>query len=180
MKPRMLPWSAFPRVVKNGIYHCRWCKKPIGKKVKTFCSPACRDEVYVRTYTGVLRHKVYERDRGVCALCGLDCSGIHAKIRALRPLVAGRPKPAEAAAFNLKIEKARALFEKRRRHYLYKVLKFPRCEHRKTFWDCDHVTAVKDGGGGCSVANCRTLCLRCHKHRTTEQRKRVGAPDGKS
>ena len=39
-------------------------------------------------------------------------------------------------------------------------------------WHFDHVVAVKDGGGACTVENGQTLCVLCHKKRTAEQKKR--------
>ena len=38
-------------------------------------------------------------------------------------------------------------------------------------WECDHVRAVYDGGGECTVDNCQTLCVLCHKARTAAQAK---------
>ena len=38
-------------------------------------------------------------------------------------------------------------------------------------WECDHVRAVYDGGGQCTVDNCQTLCVLCHKQRTRTQAK---------
>ena len=38
----------------------------------TFCGAACVHEWKLRTDPGYLREKVFERDRGVCALCGVD------------------------------------------------------------------------------------------------------------
>jgi hypothetical protein len=43
--------------------------------------------------------------------------------------------------------------------------------HRDTFWDADHIVAVKDGGGECGLDNLRTLCIFCHIKRTIDQRK---------
>lgn len=33
-------------------------------------------------------------------------------------------------------------------------------------WEADHILAVKDGGGGCSLENFQTLCVECHKEKT--------------
>jgi HNH endonuclease len=44
-------------------------------------------------------------------------------------------------------------------------------QHRDTFWDADHIVAVKDGGGECGLENLRTLCIFCHIKRTSDQRK---------
>jgi hypothetical protein len=38
----------------------------------TFCGDACVHEWKLRTDAGYLREQVFGRDRGVCALCGVD------------------------------------------------------------------------------------------------------------
>lgn len=52
---------------------CYECKGPIPKPRRTFCSSACVDRWKIRTDPGWVRQKVFERDKGVCALCGVDC-----------------------------------------------------------------------------------------------------------
>ncbi len=39
---------------------------------RTFCSDACVHEWRLRSSPSYLRECVFERDRGVCALCGID------------------------------------------------------------------------------------------------------------
>jgi 5-methylcytosine-specific restriction endonuclease McrA len=56
----------------HGRNLCRWCKQETPKGRYTFCSEACVHEWKLRTDPGYLRDKVFERDRGVCAACGLD------------------------------------------------------------------------------------------------------------
>jgi 5-methylcytosine-specific restriction endonuclease McrA len=51
---------------------CRWCGAEVPKRRLTFCGPACVHEWKLRTDPGYLRKQVFERDRGVCAICGLD------------------------------------------------------------------------------------------------------------
>ena len=41
----------------------------------------------------------------------------------------------------------------------------------RDWWEADHIVARADGGG-CELANLRTLCVPCHKARTTRQRAR--------
>lgn len=42
-----------------------------GRRI-TFCSVVCVHEWKLRTNPGYLREQVFQRDRGVCALCGVD------------------------------------------------------------------------------------------------------------
>jgi 5-methylcytosine-specific restriction enzyme A len=51
---------------------CRWCGGTIPRGRFTFCGAACVHEWRLRTDSGYLRARVFERDRGVCAACGLD------------------------------------------------------------------------------------------------------------
>src|ERR1700683_5743827 len=51
---------------------CRWCRYEVPKGRRTFCSEACVHEWKLRTDPGYLRERVFERDKGVCASCGLD------------------------------------------------------------------------------------------------------------
>ena len=56
----------------HGRNLCRWCSQETPKGRFTFCSDRCVHEWKLRTDSGYLREKVFERDRGVCAACGVD------------------------------------------------------------------------------------------------------------
>lgn len=56
----------------NGRALCRWCKTEVPPGKRTFCSQGCIDEHRIRTQPAFAKARVYERDHGVCALCGLD------------------------------------------------------------------------------------------------------------
>jgi len=62
---------------------CRWCGAPVPKGRFTFCGPACVHEWKLRTDPGYLRDEVFARDRGVCALCGLDTEALRRDKRKL-------------------------------------------------------------------------------------------------
>ena len=51
---------------------CRWCGVEVPKGRFTFCGDACVHEWKLRTDPGYLRDQVFARDRGVCAVCGID------------------------------------------------------------------------------------------------------------
>src|SRR5436305_14311365 len=57
----------------NGRSLCRWCSLEVPKGRHTFCSDWCVHEWKLRSDPGYLRDKVFERDRGICRECGLDC-----------------------------------------------------------------------------------------------------------
>ena len=43
-------------------------------------------------------------------------------------------------------------------------------------WHADHVLAVRDGGGECSVDNMQVLCVACHADKTQRERRERGSP----
>ncbi len=127
----------------NGRCLCRWCSLEVPPGRVTFCSDWCVEEWKLRSNPGHLRERVFERDRGICALCGIDCTAQLAHIKRLRG-----------------VARARAMEE-------WKM------GSRKSLWDADHVTPVVEGGGECDVSNMQTLCLKCHRGRTAELRARI-------
>jgi 5-methylcytosine-specific restriction enzyme A len=62
---------------------CRWCGGAVPRGRFTFCSPACVDQWRLRTDPGYLRAQVFARDRGLCALCGLDTEALRKDKRKL-------------------------------------------------------------------------------------------------
>ena len=131
----------------TGCPLCRWCNAEVGKRRRTFCSDACVHEWKLRTNPGYLREKVFERDKGICAVCGVDTIALRKDMRKL-----------DFAA---------------RRKFLkeWKVKE----GSRKSMWDADHTVPVAEGGGQCDLANMRTLCLRCHREATLALRQRLKA-----
>jgi 5-methylcytosine-specific restriction endonuclease McrA len=124
----------------NGRALCRWCRLEVPAGRRTFCSDFCVHEWRLRSDPGYLREKVLARDRGICALCGLDCVAEFNHIRRLR---GGKRRLA------LDQWKAR---------------------NRSSLWDVDHILPVAQGGGECDLDNLRTLCLRCHRAVTAASR----------
>lgn len=146
---RVMPggWVAPEELQKTeeGRTLCRWCalEIPPGRR-RTFCSPYCVHEWKLRTDPGYMRERVFERDRGVCSVCRIDC---HNEWNRLRRMPAAK-RVLALAEWGVK----------------------PRT--RKSLWDADHVTPVSEGGGECDLANMRTLCLKCHRAVTAALRER--------
>jgi 5-methylcytosine-specific restriction endonuclease McrA len=90
---------------------------------------------------------VFERDRGICALCGFDA---HKERRRIMRL----PLPRRT-------RELRALVEHGIIH-----------RGRKSWWEADHILPVVEGGDS-NLENMRTLCIPCHRGVTTELRLRV-------
>jgi 5-methylcytosine-specific restriction protein A len=62
---------------------CRWCGAEVSGRRRTFCSAACVHEWKLRTDPGYLRQQVFARDRGVCAVCGVDTEALRKDKRKL-------------------------------------------------------------------------------------------------
>jgi len=127
---------------ENGRALCRWCNLEVPPRRSTFCSDWCVHEWRLRTNPGYLREQVLKRDRGICALCGIDT---------------------RAAWFELKRSrqaKRQALLKRWGLNTL----------SRKTLWDADHIQPVVEGGGECDLDNIRTLCVVCHREQTRKLR----------
>ena len=116
---------------------CRWCNLEVPQPRRTFCSDWCVQQWRLRSDPGYLRQRVFERDLGVCAICGLHTQAEWIRIRRLR-------------------------YPQRRLALADWGL---RGTSRRTLWDADHILPVAEGGGQCDLDNLRTLCLKCHRRR---------------
>ena len=130
---------------ENGNTCCRWCNKPVLPPRRTMCSPKCVHELSLRINGRYLRNCVYERDKGVCAICKIDTKITAKQARELT----GQDLDEFLKKYG--ISKKRKLWVKK---------------HGGGLWDADHIIPVKDGGGMCGLDNIRTLCIMCHKNVT--------------
>lgn len=128
----------------NGRRLCKWCGTETKPPRICWCSDECVHEYKIRSHSGYARHEVYERDKGVCVLCGLNCSKLKGKLRRM---------PYQC-----------------RRTYLA-LLGFTRWP--MSLWQADHIVPVVEGGGSCGLENLRTLCWRCHRQETRKLRARL-------
>ncbi|MFN0170390.1 MAG: HNH endonuclease [Bryobacteraceae bacterium] len=130
----------------NGYPLCRWCRLETSPPRRTFCSDYCVHEWRMRTDPGYLRECLFARDKGVCALCGIDTVDEYRRIRKLRGGKCGLALADWGAT-----------------------------RKRSSLWDADHILPVAEGGGECDLSNLRTLCLRCHRRETAALRERSKA-----
>lgn len=168
----------------NGRNVCRQCgtEVPVGRR--TFCGDVCVDRWRIKTDPGFVREKVFARDRGICAICGVDTESLRLtkawkKCIRLHDFTRYDADSTEATTGHIiRSENARRRDESERR---YRVIKekerknlesmgFPyACSHGgRTLWDADHIIPVIEGGGECDLDNYRTLCVPCHKQVTAE------------
>jgi 5-methylcytosine-specific restriction endonuclease McrA len=123
---------------------CRWCNLEVPPGRRTFCSDFCVHEWRLRTDPSYLREQTFQRDGGLCAVCGTDT----------------------VAAFSQMKRSRGAARLRQMQHWGLKSL------NRRSLWDADHITPVVEGGGACDLANIRTLCLLCHRKATADLRAR--------
>jgi hypothetical protein len=154
-KRRLSSWSKYPKRKVGGHWLCRWCDKPLTGRRTSFCSSDCLHEILLRTDAGYVRQIIKKRDKGICALCGLNTLKLRKDLLALRK--------AEGYDSYLKVLKQK---------------KIP--TYRRTLWDCDHIEPVILGGGECGIENFRTLCIWCHRIETNKLRKLLAAKRAKN
>jgi 5-methylcytosine-specific restriction endonuclease McrA len=125
---------------------CRWCKTPVAGRRRTFCSDACVHEWRLRSSSSYLRDCVFDRDRGICAICKGDMHKLRRRV--MRMPFAERMRELKALQQNGVVHKG-----------------------RKTWWEADHIVPVVEGGDS-NLENIRTLCIPCHRAVTKELRER--------
>lgn len=164
---RYLPDSIMVDYVKYRVPdappgRCRWCGGEVQKPRHRWCSDECVKEFCIRKGM-YIDSELLKRDRGVCAVCGIDAL----EIEALRWRCQNLPKPV----------------------YVWRDVEFfrqwgPWPEDARC-WEADHIVPVVEGGGCCGLDNLRTLCCACHRRETAtlaarraEERKRAaGLPE---
>ena len=129
--------SRYPKKVQKGF--CRGCGDPVGKGRSSWCSSIC----YARHEPSIVKRRTFERDKGICQICGLDL--IKAK-KDWQQKLDDNPwgKIGWDAFCKIKKEKPKVNF--------------------------DHVIPFSEGGATV-IENMRTLCEPCHKARTKQWHK---------
>ena len=100
----------------------------------------------------LIRQRVFRRDQGVCAHCGVDTAVLGAVLQAEWQRVKNARTLAE--------QHERAAFRRRFRWFF----------RRQSYWDTHHVVPIAEGGAS-TLANIVTLCVPCH-HRVTKEQAR--------
>lgn len=186
MKSRCMPLPPQP-----GPGLCRMCGKPVPKGSRTWCSHECVEAYKIRAWPGHARKRVWERDRGVCDVCGLDLRAVMKAInRRARRLTY---MDAVAVVAGLGVQSRRQNdFQNGRPVRTFRD-RFPfsrnktKTENRidrlryhpgvslGALWQADHRIPVAEGGGSCGLDNLRTLCHWCHTRETAALKRRLAA-----
>lgn len=178
-----VPYHEMPRG-PNGRRLCRWCQTEVPKGRRTFCSQPCIDEWTLRSNPGAMRAFIEKRDKGICAICGLDAVRLQRILKKLLRRATLGSYYGNGVDVNVRksIQFRYIRAEKRlgKAHLLFpwafdrswqKLGKlFP---HSRSLWEADHIVPVVEGGGQCGPENMRTLCLECHRDETAKLRRRL-------
>lgn len=151
---------------------CVWCEAVIQKPRRRWCSDACVEEFNIRASGSVAANAVYERDKGICQLCGVDAQKLlaHAfpyipKHHWIQSRESYKKFEDEIIEFAKGIEAARKVREE-----------FPWLQPgMSNATEIDHIIPVVEGGGCCGLDNLRTLCRQCHLQETRKLRERLKA-----
>lgn len=110
-----------------------------------------------RTSPAYMRMVLFKRDKGVCALCGVDTVRLQQEFEDLRKTLKYQPQ------WNAKKDE------------FLKAHGIPASRAVGDWWDADHIVPVVEGGGECGSAGFRTLCIPCHQKVTKELHGRLAA-----
>ncbi len=103
-----------------------------------------------------------KRDRGICALCRLDCEKLSRELRSLtRAFWSTWNDPDRSRG-----RKSRAVAALADHLAAFKAKHGIPLHRKRRLWDIDHILPVAEGGGDCGLENLRTLCLQCHRGET--------------
>lgn len=154
----LIPEGKLPRG-PHGRKLCRYCGIEVKPPRRTFCSDECVDDHRLRSDPSFLRHRVEKRDKGICALCGLDTKLIEKGLAELSHLV--DYNHLDKGGREVVVELVKPLDE------VKKVLGIHKWDNRTSLWDADHIREVVNGGGECGLENMQTLCVWCHRAKTS-------------
>ena len=127
------------------------------RSVDLFCQRTCYEEHNQMKNATSLRRELEKRERGVCVECNLDCNAL------VRQISIFKSRSKRAA----EILKTSPNFGARGNRTL--LTRLARTAAKGHAWECDHKIAVFEGGGMCTVENCQTLCVVCHRKKTKAQ-----------
>lgn len=186
MDPYEGPFSRFRRPGEKNYKRCVQCGEPCPGRRTSYCSNACVHEWRLRTDPGYMRACVFDRDQGVCALCGRDCHELRIQVKNLWNAFHDDGKRQNRLwswlvrwKFHFKVSSSHVWdgksWEKRLVAGIpgrFRVTKLVFELHLASVWQADHIQPVVEGGGLCGLENLATLCLWCHRRKTSEQARR--------
>ncbi len=143
----------YPKTKKGKKYFCRFCGKELSGKKTSWCSQKCTDEALIRCWPTYARHMVFKRDKGICAVCGVNVEKLRESTRRMFGY--------------LRKEQGLGIATK----YLNEFYKKGWYKINRSWWEAHHIIPVSQGGGLCGLENYQTLCVLCHKKETSKLKK---------
>lgn len=152
---------------------CTYCRGPVKKPRRYWCSDDCVHEWKVRTSGSYIRSCLLKRDRGVCQQCGRDCRTVQRQLRCIRNDLlkahwGGAAVEANRLAAQFWALAATFNYPKPKGNLLLAIVK----QRPRTLWEAEHIIPVIEGGGCCGLDNLTTLCRTCHLKSTAALAKR--------
>ena len=156
---------ARPVILPDLSRPCRMCKQAVtAPRRRTFCSDACVEEWKRHSDPRVFRQVVYERDKGICQLCGLDVATVDVVAingEWLRSHRRNGPGHVVTLAILERWNHARGYCEANKiKGHVYEI---------------DHIVPLVEGGSFFDLGNLRLLCVRCHRSETGRLAGRLAA-----
>jgi 5-methylcytosine-specific restriction enzyme A len=155
-------YSKHPRG-PNGRGLCRMCGEEVPKGRFTFCGDVCVHQWKLRNQPRYASGQLYKRDRGKCAICGVDT---YKKRREFLKEI--------DICKQCGVDGCREEVEKRYTEEGWAPL------YNRKWYQVDHIIPVAEGGGPREwpltddyLNNFRTLCVPCHKKETQKLRRRL-------
>jgi hypothetical protein len=127
--------------------YCKFCGDPLEGRKRTFCSDECAEQFKFRNGVS-LNELVWQRDQGVCSVCGLDTEKLQREVCLLSPSEA--KKRAKELGFPNNV---RELVEFEDGRWEVSGVEFTR-----VWWK-----VVKNGS---SLDHQKTVCIPCFERRT--------------
>lgn len=135
------------------LHMCRLCGEPCPGRRSSWCSDECMDAYFTATDSNWLRRKVFERDKGICAICGIDAEALQNRLNYMH--------------YEQRTEAFAVL---RENGFNVPGYGTSSCG---SLWEADHLEPL-DEGGSWELSNIQTLCTPHHKEKTAEQAARRG------
>jgi 5-methylcytosine-specific restriction protein A len=157
------------------------CGRVPVKPRRNWFSDACVEAWKIRNDPGHVRSLVFQRDKGICAVCGCDAQEAYG---AFRDNAREVERMIQWLSYHRRLD---VLWDQRRGKWIFAPYESPdhaanererkrlRAKYlddkgwtagRSTGWDADHIIPVVEGGGQCGLENYRTLCHPCHKEQS--------------
>lgn len=144
---------------------CRYCGAPLSGRRTSWCGEDCVREAKIRLWPSAARYYVWERDHGVCALCGFD-AGLLERVNRHLEHATDNEYGSDLQSY-MALREARVVLARVAGATMGLWSRFPH------LWEADHIVPVAEGGGQCGLENYRTACLRCHRAETRRLRQRL-------